>query len=214
MSTTITPAKPKAMPVNVDPVPAELKAIPQWCGFKWQWNGDKDKWDKPPFSIRTGRKCNSEQLAELSGFSKAVAAHRAGRFDGIGFRFRPDDPFAGVDLDGCRDPQTGAIAPWAQRWIDKFATYTEVSPSGKGVKMFCRGKVSGKGKNRRLEEAQGSKNTPRDATSQSPETSCRTPPALRPRRRTPSTNSRRHIGRQRTCAGVPFPVIQWRRLDS
>ena len=155
MSTTITPPKPKAMPVNVDPVPAELKAIPQWCGFKWQWNGDKDKWDKPPFSIRTGRKCNSEQLAELSDFSGAVSAHRAGRFDGIGFRFRPDDPFAGVDLDGCRDPQTGAIAPWAQRWIDRFATYTEISPSGKGVKMFCRGKVSGKGKNRRLEAGAG-----------------------------------------------------------
>jgi len=149
-ATRTIPPKPKAMPLNVDPVPADLIAAPQWCGFRFEWKPKEKKWDKPPYSIATGRKCNSEKLTDLSDFSKAVAALRARRFDGIGFRFRPDDPYAGVDLDGCRDPQTGAIAPWAQRWIDRFATYTEISPSGKGVKMFFRGRLTGKGKNHRF----------------------------------------------------------------
>jgi RecA-family ATPase len=54
---------------------------------------------------------------------------------GIGFVFTGDG-IAGLDLDGCRDPETGAIAPWAQRIIDDFASYTEVSPSGTGVKIY------------------------------------------------------------------------------
>ncbi len=43
---------------------------------------------------------------------------------------------AGVDLDSCRNPETGEIAPWAVEIIKRFDTYTEVSPSGTGVKLF------------------------------------------------------------------------------
>jgi Family of unknown function (DUF5906) len=42
----------------------------------------------------------------------------------------------GVDLDSCRDPKTGALTRWAQEIIEKFKTYTEVSPSGSGVKFL------------------------------------------------------------------------------
>lgn len=42
----------------------------------------------------------------------------------------------GVDLDTCRDPETGAIEAWAEVIITRFATYTEVSPSKSGVKLF------------------------------------------------------------------------------
>ena len=43
----------------------------------------------------------------------------------------------GVDLDGCRDPDTGAIDPWAQAVLDDFKSYAEVSPSGTGIKIFA-----------------------------------------------------------------------------
>src|SRR5690349_2021836 len=42
----------------------------------------------------------------------------------------------GVDLDGCRNPQTGEIDEWAKTWVNKLNTYTEISPSGTGVKIF------------------------------------------------------------------------------
>src|SRR3954454_11483901 len=42
----------------------------------------------------------------------------------------------GVDLDGCRDPDTGEIKPWAWEIIRALDSYTEVSPSGTGVKVY------------------------------------------------------------------------------
>ena len=42
----------------------------------------------------------------------------------------------GVDLDSCRDPASGILLAWAQNFVDQLAIYTEVSPSGTGVKTF------------------------------------------------------------------------------
>ncbi len=42
----------------------------------------------------------------------------------------------GVDLDSCLDRETEEIAPWAQAVIDRLHAYTEISPSGTGVKVF------------------------------------------------------------------------------
>lgn len=44
----------------------------------------------------------------------------------------------GVDLDSCYDPVSKMLEPWAQQVIDRFASYAEISPSGKGVKVFFR----------------------------------------------------------------------------
>jgi putative DNA primase/helicase len=62
------------------------------------------------------------------------------RPDGLGFRFAWDAiaPFAFVDLDHCRDPQTGAIEPWALAIISRMNSYTEASPSGGGIHIYCR----------------------------------------------------------------------------
>jgi len=43
---------------------------------------------------------------------------------------------AGIDLDTCRDPTTGVIDDWAIRVIKRFNSYTEISPSQRGVKVF------------------------------------------------------------------------------
>jgi putative DNA primase/helicase len=64
-----------------------------------------------------------------------------GGFDGVGFVFSSADPFFGIDLDACRNPQTGELTAWAQEIVDSFASYTEVSPSGYGVKLVARGKL-------------------------------------------------------------------------
>jgi len=64
---------------------------------------------------------------------------------GIGFVFSPNDPFAGIDLDHCRDLETCVIAPWAQQIITRCGSYSEISPSGTGAKIFGRGKLPGSG---------------------------------------------------------------------
>jgi primase-polymerase (primpol)-like protein len=44
-----------------------------------------------------------------------------------------------TDLDGCRDPQTGALAQWAIEILGDTRSYTEISPSGTGPHIFIRG---------------------------------------------------------------------------
>jgi archaellum biogenesis ATPase FlaH len=54
----------------------------------------------------------------------------------IGFVFSASDSFIGIDLDGCRDKETGRVEPWALEIVLTFGTYAEVSPSGTGIKLF------------------------------------------------------------------------------
>src|SRR5207302_168353 len=39
----------------------------------------------------------------------------------------------GLDLDSCRDPRGGNLAPWAAKVVRHFGSHTEVSPSKTGV---------------------------------------------------------------------------------
>jgi hypothetical protein len=75
------------------------------------------------------------------------------RFDvsGIGFVFSKDDNLFGVDLDNCI--QNGSLRPEAARIVNALATYTEISPSGNGVKLFAKGRLPGPNKNSQLIEA-------------------------------------------------------------
>ena len=46
------------------------------------------------------------------------------------------DGIAGIDLDHCME--NGTLLPLAQKIVDKFrATYIEVSPNGRGIRIFC-----------------------------------------------------------------------------
>ncbi len=59
---------------------------------------------------------------------------------GVGFMLgKVDETLAvgGVDLDTCRSAD-GAVAAWANAIVERLGSYTEVSPSGTGVKVFFR----------------------------------------------------------------------------
>src|SRR5207248_1380805 len=83
-------------------------------------------------------------------FEGALRAYRrAGSpFAGVGFVFADGGSFAGVDLDGCIDPETGEIAPWGEEILRRLDSYSEISPSGTGVKVFVRGRLPAGGKKR------------------------------------------------------------------
>ncbi len=49
-----------------------------------------------------------------------------------------DDPYALLDFDACRDPDTGAVSEWARGWLDLLDTYAEVSTSGTGIRAVVR----------------------------------------------------------------------------
>ena len=40
------------------------------------------------------------------------------------------------DIDDCRDPETGDINPWAMELVAKAGSYTEITPSGEGLRIL------------------------------------------------------------------------------
>jgi putative DNA primase/helicase len=120
-------------------IPDELKKRPQWLCWKYARQGEK--WTKLPFNPRTGRKASTTDLMTWSRFETVFDAYTGGGYDGVGFVLSSGDGYTGVDLDGCRDPESGMIAAWAAEIVRKLDSYTERSPSGKGLHIVVRGKV-------------------------------------------------------------------------
>lgn len=81
----------------------------------------------------------STDPATWSTFEECEAFAHVG--DGMGFVFPLERTMFGVDLDGCRDPETGKVADWAREIILYLNSYSEVSPSKTGVKVFCLGRI-------------------------------------------------------------------------
>jgi putative DNA primase/helicase len=147
-------ACPEVPPVLPDRIPGALKALPQWVAWRWERCLDrrKKKWTKVPINPKMGDNASSTNTKTWGTFEKALAfyhQHAPESIAGIGFVFTASDPFAGVDLDDCRDPVTGTIADWAQAEITTLASYTEVSPTGTGVKIWVQGKLPSNGRRRK-----------------------------------------------------------------
>jgi hypothetical protein len=68
------------------------------------------------------------------------------RGGGIGFVFTEQDPYCGIDLDGCVDPSTGTIAPWAQKHLATLESYAESTPSGTGLHILLEGRPPPRGR--------------------------------------------------------------------
>jgi putative DNA primase/helicase len=126
-------------------IPAELRQIPQWVCWKAK-PGKNGKIDKVPFDPKTGRAASSTDPATWGVFEQAVATSKnGGGYAGIGFVLG-GGPYVGVDLDDCRNPETGDIQAWAWEIAQKLNTYTEISPSGKGLRMFLKGELKNPGR--------------------------------------------------------------------
>jgi putative DNA primase/helicase len=132
-----TTPKKRLLSVKAESIPEELKVRPQWV----VWKAVGDKPDKVPYSARTGRKASSTNLMTWSTFEEALGAYKSGEYVGLGFVFSSGDPFTGVDLDGCVDPQTGEVAAWAMEIVHYLESYTELSASGTGLHIILKGEV-------------------------------------------------------------------------
>jgi hypothetical protein len=115
---------------------ASLAPHPVWVGWKKETRGGKPT--KLPYDPKTGRKAKADNSSTWATRNEADKWAAKTRADGVGLVLTTlgDNLISGVDLDACRDPQTGVIERWAKEVIDRLDTYTEVSPSGTGVKLF------------------------------------------------------------------------------
>lgn len=119
---------------------SDLAGYPRWVA--WQAITKKDgKPSKVPYSPATGEaaKANDSSTWGL----RSAAEDRAARLPkllglgGIGWQLGQMEEIGigGIDLDSCLDAG-GVLLDWAKRVVAYFDTYTEISPSGTGVKLF------------------------------------------------------------------------------
>jgi putative DNA primase/helicase len=137
-------ASPVANPPTIENIPEQLTERPQWVC--WRLEERDGKKTKVPYTPGTERRASSTDLMTWRTFSEALGAYERSEppYDGIGFVFCSADPFAGVDIDNCRDPESGEVAQWAKKIIDSVTEgYVEVSPSGTGVHIIVSGVVRG-----------------------------------------------------------------------
>lgn len=119
-------------------VPLALRERSQWVC--WQYVTRDGKPTKVPIDARTGRRAKTNDSTTWGSFDDALMAwRRNARYAGIGFVFTAEDQFTGIDLDGCIDDD-GKPVPEARRIVEEFDSYTEISPSGYGVKLIIVGK--------------------------------------------------------------------------
>jgi len=112
-------------------VPQTLRDKAQWV--LWKYLERDGKQTKVPF-MPSGNFAKSTSPETWSTIGSCL--EHVNRYDGVGFVFSESDCFIGVDLDGCVNPETGAIQDWAREVITRLGSYAEISPSGTGVKIF------------------------------------------------------------------------------
>ncbi|MDP9469463.1 MAG: hypothetical protein M3Q71_02190 [Chloroflexota bacterium] len=131
---------PSAVDVDEQSIPAELARRRQWVAWGWKWTGrDEKPWTKVPINPHTGKNASSTDPQTWSTLATALARAETDDLAGIGYVFAGDDPYSGVDLDGCRNPNTGHLKSWATDIIGDLDSYTELSPSENGVHVIVRG---------------------------------------------------------------------------
>jgi primase-polymerase (primpol)-like protein len=124
----------------LDNIPEELRRRPQWVVWKLEQRDGKPT--KIPYIAGGVGKADTTDLMTWRTFEQAVKALGTGRYNGVGFVFCSGDHFTGIDLDGCRDPETGELEAWATELVAAFGegAYAEVSQSGTGVHIVVKGK--------------------------------------------------------------------------
>lgn len=127
-------------------IPSELKALPNWVCYRYFYDDGIDKYRKMPINPRDMEPAKSNDPTTWTDYDTAVRA--AEECDGIGFMFS-NSPYFGVDIDGVRDEIERYKAgedTIITEFVDTLQSYTELSRSGNGIHIICRGKLPPSGR--------------------------------------------------------------------
>ena len=114
------------MQTKIENIPDELKQTKNFVC----WVGS----DKVPKNPHTGGNAMANNPETWGTFDEAVEACSKYHFDGIGFEFAP--PYFGVDLDKCLDN-----TDFCDEFVETLQSYAEISKSGTGLHIICKGKL-------------------------------------------------------------------------
>ncbi|MDR1128335.1 MAG: DUF5906 domain-containing protein, partial [Treponema sp.] len=141
--------KPVPLPVIFGNIPKVMQDESRWC--TWYYKCENGMWKKPPHEISAYKKQLHEfwDVRERLPRAQAVYADLVARgealsfvgTDGIGFVVHkngvPTEPqYALIDLDHCISPD-GKFSALAIDVMQTMRSYTEYSPSGQGIHLYC-----------------------------------------------------------------------------
>ena len=116
-----------------------------------QWVCHQDKIPKNPI---TGGNAKADLASTWGTYEEALSGLKRFNFSGIGFQFGlplndkdalETERVTGIDLDHVIR-EDGTLEPFASEIIKLMNSYTEISPSGTGIHILCKGKISNIGR--------------------------------------------------------------------
>lgn len=123
---------------NFSNIPHELRLLPQWVNWREEKKAGYAKLSKVPYTPCTIKRADTTDPNTWGTYEDAVAAVQADGNLGIGFVFTDSDPYAGIDFDYTEDPHVFA---YHRHWYERLNSYSERSPSGKGLHVIAKGGV-------------------------------------------------------------------------
>lgn len=124
------------MPYELTRVPEELTRLPNWVCWRATEEVNRSTGEvqrrKLPFQVN-GKGADASNPKTWNTFEAVCAAKG---FEGVGFEIT--SPYFGVDLDHVID-EAGKLDPEAAKVVDLMNSYTELSMSGTGLHIICKG---------------------------------------------------------------------------
>jgi KaiC/GvpD/RAD55 family RecA-like ATPase len=123
-------------------IPDLLKSAKRWAPWRASWNVAREKYDKLPKDARNPeRGISTASPDSWYSFADALASHQGsqGGTNGVGYVMTKVHGVIGVDIDGAVDRDTKVVDQWALDVVRALNSYTEISPSGRGLRVFVSG---------------------------------------------------------------------------
>lgn len=119
---------------NIEQLLTELIALDNWVVYKLEDRGDSKPAKVPYKPGSFGKiKAKANDRQTWGTYAQAKEDVLAGHAAGVGFQLS-DTPFFGFDFDHVVDPASGEVSMGAEAYVTLLGTYTEVSPSGTGLR--------------------------------------------------------------------------------
>jgi putative DNA primase/helicase len=132
------PIRPKLLQLNPANMPAELRAVPGWVG--WRLVFEKRRWTKKPIDIKAGALAETDNPETWCDFESALQNYERRGCDGIGLCRTAD--FIFIDCDGVFDRNDNLLPlPWTEKILSAISgrAYVEKSITGTGLHVIARG---------------------------------------------------------------------------
>lgn len=119
------------MKFNYDNIPDELKQLKRWVLWKLK-KVDNNKTTKIPINAKNGYGAKSNDSDTWVSFDEAIKMSNYFECEGLGFML--GNGYFGVDIDHAIDNE-----PLIEEFVGTLKSYTEISQSGEGIHIICKG---------------------------------------------------------------------------